>query len=120
MSDLRKESDRSKIRKLEETHMWCTQKVFMLQARNSSLFVSGIEGLKFLGGEVLNRRLNSVDNLIVCCQVWSERFQANHFESCGSLERAMNVIILSRGLCLVQVCRHASIRIGLSLQQIRV
>lgn len=96
------------------------EEVSVFQRRHTSLASFGIHLLELRHGELLNGRLDSSHDRFVIREVGSERFQADHAQSSGSFQGAMDMVVLSRCLCLVQVGRHTAVRVRLRLQKIGI
>jgi hypothetical protein len=89
--------------------MWCLEEVLMFENRYASLPVRRIHLFQLLHSESHDGGLNGARYILVRVQVRTERLQTNHFQSCRCFQRAVDMVVLSFSLGLIQVGRHPTV-----------
>ncbi|TKW52749.1 hypothetical protein CTA1_7514 [Colletotrichum tanaceti] len=99
-----------------KTHVWCSDKVLVLEDGDARLAFLAVHTLQLLRREVLHVRLDRLDDCVVVFQVRSEGFQPDHAERGRRLEGSVDVVVFAWPFRLVQVGRHAAILLHFRVQ----
>lgn len=95
------------------THMCSLEEFLVLQRLDAGLAVQPVQELELADGVLAHAGLDLVHNGIVALfrQVGTPRLQPQHAEGRGCLERAVDVVVLARVFCAVEISRHAPVEV---------